>query len=152
MARSDLEMRALGAQSLVCLMVALGVLVWSAMFQEEPGWWQMTASGLGSLAIIGPSAFFVWRSQRMLAADRVVDGVRTNASADAEQQQRAAQQVLGLAAVKLVATMILMVIAYVLAGPQAQWVLVGIAAAAVGAVLAAWIVSASSRPARGGHS
>ena len=143
MARSEVEIRALGAQLAVCLTVALGVLLWGMAFRDGPGWWQMVASVLGSMAIIGPSALFVWRSRRLLVGERVVLGVRTNVSADAQGQQQAAQRVMGLAGVKLVATMILMVIAYVLAGPQAQWVLVGIAAAAIGAVLAAWLVSSS---------
>lgn len=140
-ARSDLEMRAVVAQAALCGLVAVAVLIGVAVFQDESGWWQMIASGLGSIAIVGPSAVFAWWSRRLLAAERVVDGVRTSASADAQGQQQTAQRVMGLAGLKLVATMILMVIAYVLAGPQAQWVLVGIAAAAVGAVVAAWLVS-----------
>ncbi|MFK7914642.1 MAG: hypothetical protein AB8B93_12075, partial [Pseudomonadales bacterium] len=139
--RADHEMRAIVAQSVICALAALAVLVWVALVQGESGWWQMAASGLGSIAIVAPSALFAWRSRRLLSDVRVVHGVRTSVSADAEGQQQRAQQMMGLAGLKLVATMILMVIAYVLAGPQAQWVLVGIAAAAIGAVIAAWIVS-----------
>lgn len=139
--RSNHEQRALWAQCGICALAALAVLGWVALFQGEFGWWQMVASGLGSIAIVGPSALFAWRSRRLLGDAQIVHGVRTSANADAQGQQQRAQQMMGLAGLKLVATMILMVIAYVLAGAQAQWVLVGIAAAAIGAVLAAWIVS-----------
>lgn len=139
--RSDHEQRVIVTQCVICVLAALAVLGWVALFQGESGWWQMAASGLGSIAIVGPSALFAWRSRRLLSDAHIVHGVRTSASADAQGQQQRAQQMMGLAGLKLVATMILMVIAYVLAGSQAQWVLVGIAAAAIGAVIAAWIVS-----------
>lgn len=85
------------------------------------------ASLLGSASILVPSRLFGWLAARGTA-----------------------QRVAGLAALKVVGTMTLMVIAFALFAGKAVWVLVGVITASIGQSIAIVMASQWSRPERPG--
>lgn len=114
--------RVLGAQILICVAVAVLAAFWPLVEFTGTTLSQGLASGLGSIALILPSALFVVWSKRTVSA--------------AESAEAGAQRILGLAGLRIIGTMTLMVIAFALMRAQAQWVLIGVAAAAIGQVVA----------------
>ncbi|MGI9324034.1 MAG: hypothetical protein ACR2PZ_02365 [Pseudomonadales bacterium] len=122
------DRRVLQIQALVCAAVVLGVALWPP--GPLPKLLQAAASGLGSLAVIVPSMAFSWWSSLQTEAGA------PQTTVESEEAQRRAQRVLGLAGLRLIGSMTLMVIAFTLMSAQALWVLIGVVAAAIGQVVA----------------
>ncbi len=134
------DSRVLRMQALLCAAVVLVVALWPS--GGPTTLLQALACGLGSIAIIAPNLAFSWWSSRRLgsAAGRAVPAAEL---AQRSLAERRGQQILGLAGLRLVGIMTLMVIAFMLMPLQAQWVLLGIVSAALGQVMAALIAAAS---------
>lgn len=123
------DRRVLQTQAWVCAAVVVAVALWPP--GPLPKLLQAAASGLGSLAVLVPSLAFSWWSSLQ------TEEAATQTPHGSEEAQRRAQRVLGLAGLRLIGSMTLMVIAFTLMSAQALWVLIGVVAAAIGQVVAA---------------
>ncbi len=117
-----LERRSLWLAAVMAGLAAVLAGLWPVP-GEGPALVRSAAALLGSASILVPSGVFGWMAAR-----------------------GSAQQVTGLAALKVVGTLTLMVIAFALCADKALWVLVGVITAAIGQSIAIVMASRLESP------